>query len=305
MNERKTNSEDHISLIGFRNIVISLLQTLFELQSFIFLAARRKIWYIIIGTLLGATLGWGYYKTRQAFYKASMIVTFNKLTKKTYAEIIDQLNQLATSGHTTKLAADLQIPQNVAKSILFFDAMNIYDVSLKSDTSQKIGQPFKIIIGIRDSINVDSFQKSLVTYLNNLPYLKTVSEVEKDLSTRRIEYIDRDLQKLDSLKTEFTRSLASGKNVSATFYNNAVNPAELYEQSTSLLARREQAQKIILYESETIAVIDNLQATKNPQSTSLIKALTVFTSVGLLLGFLIGLLRETREKVIVTKPTAS
>jgi hypothetical protein len=297
MNERRTDPDDQINLIGIKSAVFSILQSLFELQSFIFLAIRRKIWLITGGLVLGLLIGLAYHNTKQELYKGSMVVTYHKFTKKTYVGIIDQLNILASNGgSTTTLASELRIPQALAANIVLLGSSDIYNTILKEDTSTKVNQPFKIIVDLRSNNDLDSLQQAIIFYLNNRPHLKKLSEIERKLNLEKIEYIDKDIQKLDSLKSEFNRSLASSKS-SLTFYNNAINPADIYIQSTELFKQKALAEKMLFAESDAVSLLDGLKTVRAPQSTSLIIRVAIFGSIGLLAGFLIALLIETKREL--------
>ena len=297
MADQSINPEDQIFIPSLKNIVKQLLVLFFGAISFFVFVAKKSKFLILGGLICGLLLGYVYYSIKPKFYKVSMIVDFNVLTKKTYAEMIDQLNKLASTGSKQKLARELGISDEVATNILFIDAKNINNVPLRNDTSSKIRQPFKVIVALVKNDLYDSVQTAIINYLNNSPYLKRIKEEERKIYVNKILFIDRELAKLDSLKDEYNRFLSSSK-ISATFYNNAFNPADIYIQSNNLTNQKETILRAINIDGAAVSVIDGFKGASSSQSISLFKALGLIGGIGLLAGYLVGLLIETRKKVL-------
>ena len=295
MSEKNHSSEDYISLSGFEKGVRQVLRTFFWFLSFLgFVFVKSRV-LIFIGLFTGLLLGYLYYITRPAFYKVSMVVEYNELSKKTYAEMLDQLNKLASTGSRTRLARELKISDEVAANISFIDSRNINDDPLETDTSTRKYQPFKIIVGLRDNTISDTLQTALVSYLNSSPLLKRMKEEQRKISLEKLAFINSELQKLDSLKLEYNRFL-SRPNV-ATFYNNAFNPAEIYVQSNMLANQRETLTRWIMIDGSAVSIIDGFKVATSPQSISLFKSLFILGGIGFLIGYLLGFMKETKKKV--------
>jgi hypothetical protein len=296
MDEKKYQSEDYITVSGFKNSIKDSLRYFFRFLSYIQFVIIKCWYFIIIGLFCGVLLGYIYYISKPTVYKVSMVVEFNELNKKTYAEILDQLNKLGTSGPGDRLATVLKIPQSIAAKVLFIDSRNMNNEQLKSDTSSKGRQLFKIIVGLKDNFLSDTLQLAIVSYLNNNPYLKTVKNEQKKIYQEKIIFIDGELRKLDSLKSAYNKFLAT-PNISATFYNNAFNPADLYVQSNNLANQKDGILRWLALDTESIYIIDGFKTTVSPQSISLERSLLIFGGIGLLTGFLIGFINETKKKV--------
>src|SRR6187399_2380623 len=149
MSEQKINHEDHIYIPGIKNIIKQILALFFWAFSFFALVANKNKLLLLCGLLIGLISGYIYYAKKPSFYKASMVVIHSELTKKTYAEIIDQLDKLTSPGSQQKLAEVLKVPVELAGNILSIDAKNINEEPLREDTSSKIKQPFKIIVELK------------------------------------------------------------------------------------------------------------------------------------------------------------
>jgi len=295
MDEKKYQSEDYITLSGFKKVIKSFLRDFFRFLSYTEFVLIKCWYFIFIGLFCGLLLGYTYYISKPTVYKVSMVVQYTELTKKTYAEMLDQLNKPGTSGPGNGLSAVLKIPQNIGSKVLFIDSQNMNSEPLNSDTSTK-EKFFKIIVELRDNFLSDTLQDAIVNYLNNNSYLKKLKEEQKKLYLGKLNFIDGDLRKLDSLKLAYNKFLST-PNMSATFYNNAFDPANSYIQSADLANQKDIILHWLALETSAIYIIDGFKTTVSPQSISLAGALLISGSMGLLIGFLIGFMSETKKKV--------
>lgn len=297
MADHDINSEDKIALPGLKAIIKEMLILFFRIISFVNFVVRKWKFMLLSGLVLGIILGYVYYSTKPALYEVSMVVVYNELSKKTYAEIIDQLDRLTRTGSRQELASELKISRETAGSILSIDSKNIYDEPLLNDTSSKTRQPFKIILALSNNKLDTSLQTAIVNYINNSPYLKKLKDDQRKSFLNKILFIDKELQKLDSLKNEYTRFLASSR-ISATFYNNAFNPADIYIHSSELINQKETMLTSMNIDGTAVSVIDGFKITSSPQSASLLKYLFGIGGIGLFAGLILGLFMETKKKVI-------
>lgn len=295
MSEKNHLSEDYISLSGFEKGIRQVFRAFFWFLSYLRFVFIKGRYYVLIGLTLGLLLGYLYYITRPAIYKVSMVVEFNELTKRTYAEMLDQLNNLAGSGSNKKLGEVLKISDEVASNISFIDSRNINDDPLDSDTSTRKWQPFKIIVSLRDNTISDTLETALVNYFNNSPLLKRMKQEQRKILLEKLAFINSELQKLDSLKLEYNRFLSRPN--AATFYNNAFNPADIYVQSNALANQRETLMRGLTIDGAAVSIIDGFKVAASPQSITLFKSLLILGGVGFLIGYLIGFLKETKKKV--------
>jgi len=293
MDEKKYQSEDYITLSGFKKVMKAFLRDFFRFLSYTEFVLIKSWFLILAGLLIGLFLGYIYYISKPTVYKVSMVVEYSELTKKTYAEMLDQLNKPGSSG--PGLSAVLKIPQSIGGKVLFIDSQNMNSEPLNSDTSTK-EKLFKIIVELRDNFLSDTLQNAIVNYLNNNAYLKKLKEEKKKLYQGKLSFIDGELRKLDSLKLAYNKFLST-PNMSATFYNNAFDPANSYVQSADLADQKDIILHWLALETSAIYIIDGFKTTVSPQSISLTGALLILGSIGLLIGFLVGFMNETKKKV--------
>ncbi len=252
---------------------------------------------MLAGFLVGVIPGILYYYQSPKYYKGSMILTSTKLYKKTFADIVEQLNNVSSSGMSSSLSRELNISPDIAKEIRYFDTKNTFDKPLKEDTSTKLNQPFKIVIGLNNADSIARMQEALLAYLNNRPQLKHIREQESLIYTAKLKQLDSELANIDSLKREFNKFLATSK-INATVYSSAINPAEIYEQSINLLREREYTQRLLTIENNAVSLLDGFKVSVSTRPISLIRLILITGTLGVMLGFTISFLLETRKKVV-------
>lgn len=293
MSEKNKLSEDYIALPSFEKSARNFLRFFFLLLSYLTHVLFKSKYYVLTGLLIGLLLGYVYYTTRPVFYRVSMVVEFNELTKRTYAEMLEQLNKL--TGSTARLSSVLNISPEIAGNITSIDSRNLNNDPLREDTSTRKYQHFKIILGLHSNQIADTLEGAVVNYLNNSPFLKKIKIEQKKITVEKLEFVNGDIQKLDSLKIEYSRFLSRPN--SATFYNNAFNPAELFERSSELAKERDILKRWLAMDTAAVTIIDGFKATSSPQSISLFKSMLILGSVGFLIGYLVGFMIETKKKI--------
>ena len=295
---KEIEKDDQMNLSVLRYLTISFLRGFFRFLTFSSFVARRQKFFLLTGLFLGLLFAMVYYYFAQTrYYQASFMVASSRLTNRGYAGIINQLNILAKSGSGDRLAGELQLSPADAGSILYFDSKNMQDEELEKDTSTRLQGTFEIMIGIRNPGSADTVQKALVRYINTLPYLKALSSVERTNNEEKVAYILADLARLDSLKVIYNRFLSTSK-ISATVYNDALDPANLFKQSALLLTDLQEARRKLYAESHPIELLDTVKIANTTRSKSLMALLFELGFCGVLAGFLIGLLIETRKRLL-------
>jgi len=303
MDEKQYHAEDQINLGALKQLLFGILREFFTFVTFTRLVLRRKLLYLIAGAVIGVGCALGIYFKRPNVFQATMVVTHNKLTKNTYGEIIEQLNRLVATGVPDKLAAELNVPVELVSNVLQIDAQNMSNLPLARDTSTKMYQTFKINIRFLDSATfldqriADTLTTAFINYLNNLPYLKKLAEVDRQNALERLAYIEQDMARLDSLKTSINKSIQQFR-MPATIYNNAINPAEIYQQSSNLIGLRERTLRQLEVDLDTVWLLDGFKITEVPRSRSLPDLLWILGALGLFTGFLVGLLLETKNRLM-------
>ena len=294
MAERNNNNSDEITLRSVKDSFVNLLLAIYSVfqagYSFFF---RNKI-IILICMILFAGIGFLFSMKVKQVYSLKMIVSHNELTKRTYAESIEQLNRLAQSKSYKQLSHELNLNEAVAEKVKALETYNMNGDLLLKDTSNSRTLPFIISAEVFNNSIADSLQVSLLIYFNNNKYLKARKEVQKRIFEEKLVFISSELEKLDSLKKQYNQFLgSSGK--SAMFYNNAFNPAEIYERSSEYQEQKEFVVSWLNNEYQTLKVIEGFKPVIKPVDGLRERIILYFALGGILIGFLLSALVELHK----------
>ncbi len=296
MNEENIQSEDQIDLPPLKKIAIQILRSIFSVIDLFSEVIQKSKLLLLTGLISGLAVGFSYYSSRPPYFEVSMIAESSAAYRKTLSEMIQSLNALIGSRSQVKLASELNIGELQARQIIYIEMTGLSNESLENDTSTKYNQPFKIIARIHNPVLTDTFQHAIEKYLNEKPTLKNVRDAQVRFYNEKLAYTDKELAKLDTLKTEYNRFLATSK-ITTTFYNNAIDPSTIYKQSNELINEK----GIILYwlstNSKPVQIIDEFKSPVLPQSYSLVKSLSFGALIGLGICFLVGLYLELYRKI--------
>ena len=229
-----------------------------------------------------------------------MIVSHNELTKRTYAEAIEQLNKLALSKSYKQLSRELNFDEANAEKIKALRAYNMKGDLLLEDTSSSKYLPFIINAEVLSNLIADSLQENLLIYFNDNKYLKGRKEIQKRIYEEKLVFISSELEKLDSLKKQYNQFLgSSGK--SAVFYNNAFNPAEIYQRSNEYQEQKEAIIDWLNNEYQTIKVIEGFKPVIKPVDGFRERIISYFILGVILIGCFLGTFIEL-QKLSKRKP---
>jgi hypothetical protein len=295
MNEENIKNEDYIELPPLKKITIKFLRIIFTIVDQLFDVLKKSKLLLLTGLVTGLAVGFSYYSSRSVYYEVSMIAESSVTYRKTLSEIVQSLNDLIGSRSQIKLARELGLSEEQANEISRIEMTGIFNESLENDTSTKYNQPFKIIARIHNATLTDTFQNAIVSYLNNIPLLKKIRDEQVGFYNERLSFTERQLAKLDSLETEYTRFLANSK-ITSTYYSNAVDPTTAYRHSNDLINEKGTILSWLSQNSKPIQVIDAFKTPTLPQSYSRFKSLVYGALIGLGICFFLGLYIELYRK---------
>ena len=295
MNEENIKKEDYIELPPLKKIAIQFLRYIFSFVDQMFDVIRHSKLLLLTGLVTGLVVGFSYFSTRPVYYEVSMIAESSVAYRKTLAEMIQSLNNLIGSQSQDKLAKELGITQTQAKQISYLELTSLQNESLENDTSTKYNQPFLIVARIHDTELTDTFQRAIVSYLDNKPLLKKIRDEQVKFYSEKLAFTDRQLAKIDSLQTEYNRFLASSK-IATTYYSNDVDPSTTYKQANDLINEKGTVMNWLSRNTKPIQVIDEFKSPAMPQSYSRKKSLLIGALIGVGICFLLGMYIELYRK---------
>jgi hypothetical protein len=296
MSENLNQSSDYISLSSIKHILIALFRIFFKILDFLIDAIWKHVYVFLFCCLIGLLAGYIYYKQSAKYFKTEMIVQPTELTRKAYHEIIANLNDLLRFRSHTNFASQLQISPVLGRKVISIEATGINNQSLVPDTSTKNGQVFKIHVETVGNTSLAELQTAILNYLNTNPYVKLIKKGQQKIYLDKLQFIEQEQKKLDTLKSNYNLTMASIK-MPATFYNNALNPSELYQHSLNLANEKEKILKWLNNESQAILLIDGLKSPANPQSKSLFNCLFIGLILGAFIGFVLSFLLKLKARI--------
>jgi len=287
MTAKDSYDNDVITINSLRDSFLDFLILLYTSVKYIFRFFFQYKKTILLCMVLIAGIGvFLAFRTREV-YSLKMIVSHNDLTKRTYAEAIEQLNKLADSKSVSQLSLNMSTSETMVRNIKALKTYNLDGDPLLTDTSNSKDLPFIITAEVYDNLIADSLQERLLNYFNGNPYLKKKKETQKKIYEEKLLFITDELAKLDSLKHQYNLFLgSSGK--TAMFYNNAFNPAEIYQRSNEYQYLKETIITWLNNEYQTIKLIEGFKPSLKPISGFKSRIILYFMVAGFLLGCLFG-----------------
>jgi hypothetical protein len=166
---------------------------------YIYKAVKNHWMVAIITFIIIAGIGTYRITTTPLQYKATMVCEFTSLSKKTYGEMLQQLNDLAENHSHAQLAAALSIPENEANAIIEISGLNITGTPLYDDYTGDRG-PMYITVTSTNRNVFANLQHQLPEYLgNHSPFRVKRNKMEREQCERRIFQFKNDMILLDSL----------------------------------------------------------------------------------------------------------
>jgi LPS O-antigen subunit length determinant protein (WzzB/FepE family) len=188
---------------SFIDLLLALYTILQSIFSFFF---RNKVIILICVVIFGG-IGFLFAMRVKQVYSLKMIVSHSDLTKRTYAEAIDQLNRLAQSRSYKQLGHELNLDEASAENIRTLKTYNMNGDLLLDDTSSTRYLPFMIDAEVFNNSVTDSLQEGLLRYFNDNKYFKGRKEIQKRIYEEKLVFISSELEKLDSLKRQYNQFL--------------------------------------------------------------------------------------------------
>lgn len=296
MSQSNHQTSDYISIATVKKSVSETLRLGYRSADFTYFALKKYLWLILFCMALGLGMAYLFSRLKPQYYETEMVLQPNDLPRRAYAEVIYNLNSLITSHSYNGLASELRLQSDEVVALNSLEALSLSDESLAKDTSSRPGLPMKIKVRLRNNDLIPKLQTALLAYLNNISYVKQMRETQKMVFRQKLEFIELEQRRLDSLKENYNRSLASLR-LPSTFYNNGLDPADIYKHSLDLASQKQSLVRWLNVDANGIMLIDGLKRPEHPQSLPAWIILLVGVLGGMGLGFLLAMLRALKNWV--------
>ncbi len=301
----------------FKNIGLGFLRFLALLRK---IPIQNKALFIAL-ILIGIAGGISYsLKLKKKYYSTTMILSSEYLNKRIVDNTIKKLNLLAAEDGYQGIARELNISNELAQDIQDFEArpfvaeselieLEILKEQLRSFQSDKKNElvvqqvierieienrhAYEITIRVYNPTVVGELEIALVNYFKNNNYLKKRVEITKANRLARKQKLQRDSQKLDSLKSvifENYQNMAAqsrqGSNNVILSDNPVTNPIEIFAQDLLIYNEIQSIDKS-LYLQDDFEVVDGFTEFSKPSSEGPFRTSAYAILIAIGLGYLL------------------
>ncbi len=314
----KPQTSDEIDLIELFNkignsIKKGIMWIINRLQDFILLLIRKSLW-IISFSIIGAFVGYSFFKATPRYYSSEMVAISNTLNNNYIVSSINLLDDLFKGANHSIAANYLEIPVEQAQEIKSIGAYYGIDVNKDGiadyidfkktfnpkDTSiRRLSDFFYVKLEVYSESVFGSARDGIKKYINKNNFIIENNQVRITQSEELIKSIELEIKKLDSLqKIQYFEIPKSQKaNNTQMVVLNEKEMKLYHEQILALQQQKLRLQKDITINKEPITVVQDftpLSKAENPVTKYLINWVALFS----LLGFIVSLLWQFKKAII-------
>jgi len=216
-------------------------------------------------------------QSEKGHYKSSFTVAYDDLVRKIYGDRLEKVNDLLGNNNHAKVARLLNVPQNTAKSLIKIKGTNILGQDLSEDmNTDRI--PFIVTITVSDTSKIAALQHGIVGFLEEgNAYMAEKKEIKIREVQQEIDFIDRELRMMDSLKKKYNENSFSASDAKPA--NSSAST--IYQFSYELYKRKQELERKKTMPA-TVQVLDDAIAPKKTQ-----KGFITVLILGLISGFIL------------------
>jgi hypothetical protein len=300
---------------GFSNLGSSIIGGMAGLRNLFFDNRLFFTGIIVLGLILGLLYS---ELLKKDYYKSSMVLSCDYLNTQILQNTIDKFNLLAEEKDTEGIQDLLNLDEGTARNIRKFEfrpfvseddvvEMEVLREQLnnvtveKKDLVEKVidrleienKNAYEISVYVYDPNTVKPLEKALVEYFRNNNYIKLRIESNKRNLIARKAKLERELRKLDSLKTVLFQNYQSlaqksrgSNNVVVGGEEGLTNPLEVFSTDLELHQELQEIERS-LYLSPDFEVVDGFTSFKEPESASLADVLAISLIFSVITGYLV------------------
>ncbi|MHC1704364.1 MAG: hypothetical protein AB9846_10690 [Tenuifilaceae bacterium] len=280
------------------------------LQSFFFLLLRKSMW-IVAFSILGAIVGYSFYKTTPRFYSSEMVARSNSMNNNIIINSINLLNDLFENANYNALSNYLSITPEQAKSIKSIKALYGVDlnkdgiadfidekVNLKDTSLRRLPDIFYLRINVYDETVFPFVRDGAIKYISSNKFIQQNNELRKSQSLAQIATLKDEIKKLDSLQ-KYQYFIIPKNQKSSNNQMIVLNEKESKLYHGEIIGLKNQIlglERDLTINPDPITVIQDftqLSKAENP----LMKFLKVWVLLFAVLGFFTSILWQFRSKI--------
>lgn len=314
---RPQNSSDEIDLIELFNRIGNSIKKgtiwIFDrIMDFILLLIRKSLW-ILSFSIIGAFVGYSFFKATPRYYSSEMVAVSNALDNNYIVSSINLLDDLFKGGNYSIAASYLEMPVENSQQIKSIGAYYGIDVNKDGitdyvdykkefnprDTSvRRIKDFFYVKLEVFSETVFGQARDGLKKYINKNNYVIENNNVRILQSEESIKSLNAEIKKIDSLQkiVYFEIPKAQKQSNSQMVVLNEKEMKLYHEQILELERKKQELEKDIAINKDPITVVQDftpLSKAENPVTKYLIKWVSLFA----LLGFIVSLLWQFKKSI--------
>jgi hypothetical protein len=254
---------------------------------------------------------------RKNYYESKMILSSDYLNKRLAENTVEKLDALAKERNKHGLAKTLGIPDSIANNIVSFSVspfveekdlieLEVLKEQLRSAQTTADNQnvikevierieienrhAFEITVRTLNASVIGNLQDAIVGYFERNPYIKKRIEINKQNLADRKRKLEKDIQKLDSLKSvinENYKSMAAqgrGSNNVILSDKSITDPIEIYTKDTDIY-RQYQEVTSALFLQKDFEIVDGFTEFSEPASASTATMILYSVIIGVIVAY--------------------
>jgi DNA-directed RNA polymerase subunit F len=263
---------------------IDLIELLIKIYKFFKRRYRLILLCIVISAVLGVLSNFLFLKPR---YQSTMIISSRSLTASEVAGIISTLDAFAYEENTEELAKLLNIPEKLAKKIVKVEAMPNREFQKNVEKDFSKDSTIAIKLEVAESDNWKTYEKGIVSYLENIPYVKMKTALYKESQERLLQQVQKEVKHLDSLK----KIIEAGGGKAQFILNNST---QVYTEILKLYEKENEIKENLFFVND-IRVIKEFTNYKKPKKFSVKEVTIIFALIGFIIGIVVSLIIELNK----------
>ena len=262
---------------------------------------QRQWKFILILLISGAILGFVYDMVKTPYYETSATVTsglsyfegiidpneldYPIIDQKIAINMVNALAEIVEKNEYEILAKKLNIDLEVAQSIKFIEAEQLYELDLEN-RRQKLSQ-FLITARITDNNSIRIFSDALLSFFNRNGYSNKNYQLFQEQSPEFLNYIDDEIVDLKA----YRNSMLGKSEVDLSSISIANDKSEVLQNQIIQLYEKRQAIERNIELLKPLSYVSNFPVYKKPKDRTWFR-IGVLSGVFFLMGFVIAMFRD-------------
>ena len=262
---------------------------------------QRQCKFILIFFLLGGILGFVYDVVKAPYYESSATVTsglsyfegiidpneldYPIIDQKIAINMVNALAEIVDKNEYEILAKKLNIDLEVAQSIKFIEAEQLYELDLEN-RRQKLSQ-FLITARITDNNSIRIFSDALLSFFNRNGYSNKNYQLFQEQSPKFLNYIDDEIVDLKA----YRNSMLGKSEVELSSISIANDKSEVLQNQIIQLYEKRQSIERNIELLKPLSYVSNFPVYKKPKDRTWFR-IGVLSGVFFLMGIVIAMFRD-------------